>query len=41
MSDDVSFSDETTGIMFQKEKRKKVTDYQGDYQIDTRNYVLW
>ena len=41
MSDDISLIDENTGIVFQKEKSKKVTDYQGDYQIDTRNYVLW
>ena len=39
MSDDVSLSDENTGIIFQKEKSKKVTDYQGDYQVNTRNYV--
>ena len=39
MSDDVSLSDKNTGIVFQKQKSKKVTDYQGDYQEDTRNYV--
>ena len=39
MSDDVSFSDENTGIIFQKEKSKKVTDYQRYYQVNTRNYV--
>ena len=39
MSDDVSLSDENTGIIFQKEKSNKVTDYQGNYQVNTRNYV--
>jgi hypothetical protein len=39
MSDDVSFGDENTGIVFQKEKSKKVTDYQGDYQVNTRNNI--
>ena len=39
MSDDVSLSDENTGIIFQKEKSKNVTDYQGDYQVNTRNNI--
>ena len=39
MSDDVSLSDVNTGIIFQKEKSKHVTDYQGNYEVGTRNYV--
>ena len=39
MSDDVSLSDQNTGIIFQKEKSNKVTDYQRHYQVNARNYV--
>ena len=39
MSDDVSLSDENTGIVFEKEKSKNVTDYQGHYKVNTGNCV--